>query len=338
MAYLSTHFRFHAPRRGSDALLNCMCTAVMVVMICLATTSCNSSSDEPAAGTYAARVNVDWSGYGNDSPTGMTLLFHHSTTGAMVTAADNNTDHTTTRLTEGRHWTTVFNLTPDEFENIGFRGLESVAGAEVYARECVPPEWLTLPYDDNSYVACQPPRLAADTILTAAVVPTSEPRIIGTLHPRNIIHSLHITVATGTPDALIAARGAISGLASGRKLASDTRNTPTVIHLIESDSWTRSADASVSATVRCFGLPNDHRGRPDENVLEFQALLADGKTVKRYTLPVGHLIKDAAGHDNGLDITIELTLDPALPSVGNAGNIDVWIKDWDGSIDVNLPL
>lgn len=338
MTSLSTHFRLHAHRGGGDSLLSSMCSAVMVVMICLATTSCHSSADDLAAETYAARVNVDWSGYGNDSPTGMTLLFHHSTTGVMVTAADNNTDHTTTHLTEGRHWATVFNLTPDEHDNIGFRGLESVSTAEVYARECAAPEWLTLPYDDNSYVACQPPRLAADTIMTAAVEPTSETHVIGTLHPRNITHSLHITVATGTPGALIAARGAISGLASSRGLASDTPDSSTLIHLIESDSWTRSADASVSATVRCFGLPNGHSGLPGENVLEFQALLADGKTVKRYTLPVGHLIKNAADHDNTFDMTIELTLDPALPSVDNAGDIDVWIKDWDGSIDVNLPL
>ena len=268
----------------------------------------------------------------------MTVMFQHSATGDMVSAIDNNIDRTNVRLTPGRHWAMVFNLTPDEFDNICFRGLDDVATAEVYARELTAPRWHSLPSDDNSYVAFQPQRLATDTILTTAVEPTAEPRSIGTLHPRSIIHTLHITVATGNPGALIAARGAISGLASGRRLASDSPNTTTVIHLIDSESWTRSDDASVNASVSCFGLPPSHRGLPDENVLEFQALLADGKTIKTYTIPVGHLIKEADGHGNSLDMTLELKLDPALPSTGNTGDIDVWIKDWDGSIDLNLPL
>ncbi|MCM1501882.1 MAG: DUF5119 domain-containing protein [Bacteroidales bacterium] len=266
----------------------------------------------------------------------MTVLLHHSSTGAMVRTMDNNTGHTTAVLPAGRHWATVFNLTPDEFDDIGFRGLETAGTAEAYAREYTGHRWHTIPCNDNSYVACQPQRLATDTILTAAVEPASEIQIIGTLHPCNIIHSLHISVATGRPGALIAARGAISGLASGRRLASDRPNTATVTHLIDSDSWSRSADASVQALVHCFGLPPNRQGLPEENIFEFQALLSDGKTVKTYTMPVGHLIKAAAGHD--LDMHLELKLDPALPPTDSGGSIDVWLKDWDGSIDLNLPL
>lgn len=336
MAIHAPQLRLRAPWRGSTSATKRLCAAVMVVALCAATVSCHAPADEPATATYAARIDVDWSGYGEDAPAGMTVVFHHSATGAMVRAIDNNTDHTTAALPTGRYWATVFNLTPDEFDDIGFRGFETAETAEAYAREYTGRRWDTIPCNDNSYVACQPQRLATDTILTAAVEPTSETRVIGTLHPCNIIHTLHISVTTGTPGALIAARGAISGLASGRRLASDRPNTDTVIHLIDSDSWSRSADASVQTTVRCFGLPPTRQGLPEENIFEFQALLSDGKTVKTYTMPVGHLIKAAAGND--LDIHLELKLDPVLPSAGDGGNIDVWLQDWDGSIDLNLPL
>ena len=306
-------------------------------------TSCQSSTDddEPSAPICNARINVDWSQFDQNTPSGMTIMFHHSETGQMTHAIDNNTASTTAGLESGRYWATVFNLTPGEFSNIGFRRLNAVETAEAFAREYDGHKWLTIPSDDNSYVACQPEWLAADTILTTAVEPLPEPQLIGTLHPRNIIHTLHITVTVGNSRAMIAARGAISGMADGQRLSSraPNSNAVTVTHLIGADSWVRNHDSSLKATVRCFGLPANHKGLPEENIFEFQALLSDSKTVKTYTVPVGHLIKVAAlGSDDDLNISLELSLSPALPSVGDSGSIDVWLNDWDESIDVNLPV
>lgn len=105
------------------------------------------------------------------------------------------------------------------------------------------------------------------------------------------------------------------------RLASDrpNDNDVTVTHIMESDSWTRSRTSTnpdigcVKANIRCFGLPVNHQGTLDENKLEFQAMLAEGKTVLKYDIPVGHLIKSEHPSDkrgDNLDLYLELELDP----------------------------
>ena len=249
----------------------------------------------------------------------------------------------------------MFNLTEEEFDNIRFCGLESAETAEAYASAQDAPKWYDAPADGDHYIAGQPEWLATDMILTAPVesIPDggqADEKAIGTLGPRNIVYTLHVTIHTENIGNLRAVRGAISGLASGRRLADKhpNDNDVTVTHLIGSDCWTRQRTASnpnigfVQADVRCFGLPGNHLGTPEENRLELQVLLADGKTVIRYNLPVGHLIgkshptPDRQG-DN-LDLYLEWRLDPPLPPGSGGGGMDVWLDDWDDHVDFDVPI
>lgn len=321
-------------------------------------TSCSDPAT-PTAGKESVQVEVDWSGYGKSTPSGMTILFHHQETGEKTQVIDNNVTRLTTRLSPGRHWATAFNLTENEFDNIRFSGLDSAETARAYAAEHPGSKWYDTPAGTDGYVASQPEWLAVDTILTNPVEPHSttlspEMTVAGTLHPRNIIHTLHLTIRIGNIGNLRAARGAISGLAAGRRLSADRPddNTVTVTHLIEPDNWTERIASSPSDTtgfirteIRCFGLPSNHSGTPGENRLELQTLLADGKTVKIYDIPVGHLINrpdtppGCRGDD--LDLFLEVSLQPALPPVsgsGDKGGIDVWFDDWDDHIDFNMPI
>lgn len=330
----------------------------LLVALCVVFTSCDDVVDR-TTGKSQVRVDVDWSGYGKSVPTGMTIMFHHNETGERTQTIDNNISYVTPYLSPGRHWATAFNLTEEEFGNIRFRGLEAAETAEAYVREYTGSKWYTNLAADGSYVAGQPEWLAVDTIMTPVVEPLSdgirsEAKVIGTLRPRNIIHTLHVVVHIENIGNLLAARGAIGGLAAGRRLAGDcpNDNAVTVTHLIESDCWTCSRTSSspdvglVKADIRCFGLPANHKGTPGENRLEFQALLADGRTVKRYDIPVGHLIERAAvapdcrGDD--LDLYLEVWLDSALPPCSGGGNgsggVDVWFDDWDDYIDFNIPM
>lgn len=327
----------------------------ILLVICVMFASCDSTIHfYPDDGVRRSqiRINVDWSDYGKTEPTGMTVMCHHSENGEKVLAIDNNISYVTPYLSAGRHWATVFNLTEDEYNNIGFRGLDSVKTAEVYAPEYRGTMWYTGRGDDNSYVAGQPEWLAVDTIMTDHVeYPAEEVKLIGTLHPKNIIFTLHVTLRTTYIGNLRSARGAITGLANGRMIHSDTTNdnSVTVTHLIESDSWSRTrtyepADIGyVTADVRCFGLPSNHKGLPDENILEFQAMLAEGQKVLKYNIPVGHLIRkgnipEGMRGDN-LDLYLDLWLDPPLPPGGNGNwGFDVWVEDWDEQEDVIIPV
>ena len=346
MVISGTRYRIQAWLRN-----NPLCA--MLVVSCAVLASCDSPADRDT-GKSRVRVDVDWSGYGKSVPTGMTTVFHHSGSGERTQVIGNDISCVMPSLSPGRHWVTVFNLTEEEFGNIGFRGLGSAQTAEAYVREQAGSKWYCGVAAGDSYVAGQPEWLAVDTIMTDEVEPRSggmqsEIKAVGTLHPRNMVYTLHVAVRTENIGNLLAARGAVSGLAAGRRLAGDSPddNAVTVTHLIESDSWRCSRPSSgsgaglVEADIRCFGLPAGHKGTPDENRLEFQALLADGKTVARYDIPVGHLIEvAAAGEDrrgDDLDLYLELRLNPALPSGGNGG-VDVWFDDWDDYVDFNMPI
>ncbi|MCM1070886.1 MAG: DUF5119 domain-containing protein [Alistipes timonensis] len=331
---------------------------LVLAAACLALASCDATihfypEPEPVVGPESdLRLNVDWSGYGKTVPTGMTVICHHTVTGEKKHTIDNNTAYVSPRLAEGRHWATVFNLTEDEFNYIGFRGLDAPETAEAYAPEQEGPGWYAGRSDDGGYVAWPPEWLATDTIMTDHVSHSgSGTKVIGTLRPKNIIYTLHITLQTENIGNLRGARGSISGMASGRKLAADkpNDNSVTVAHPIESDEWSRSRTSSkpdigiVRADIRCFGLPGNHGGSPDENILEFQAMLADGKTVLRYNIPVGHLIAESdpppGRRGDNLDLWLSLRLDPPLPPGGGADwGLDVWVEDWEDWEDVNIGL
>lgn len=329
---------------------------IFLATLALLFASCDSTIHfypEPDEETKSnLRLNVDWSDYGKSVPTGMTVICHHTETGERAHTIDNNINYVSPRLSEGRHWATVFNLTEDEYNYIGFRGLDAVETAEAFAPKEVGPKWYVGRTDDRSYLAWPPEWLATDTIMTEHVRYSDEgTKVIGTLHPKNIIYTLHITIHTENIGNLRSARGSISGMASGRKLAADmpNDNSLTVVHPIESGEWTRSRSSSqpdigmVKADIRCFGLPGNHGGTPTENFLEFQAMLADGKTELRYNIPVGHLIVEnnppAGRRGDNLDLWLDLWLDPPLPPGESSDwGLDTWVEDWEETEDVIIGL
>lgn len=299
-------------------------------------------------------LNVDWSDYHKTFPTGMTVICNHQETGEKVQVIDNHTDRVTPRLSPGRHWATVFNLTESEYNYIGFRGMESVETAEAYIIEEKNSKWYESRADDGGFVARYPEWLAVDTIMTDRVEITDHgTKVIGTLHPRNIIYTLHVEIHTENIGNVKSARGAISGFASGRRLASDkpNDNSVTATHLIESDDWTRTRTSVkpdkgiVKCDIRCFGLPSNHTGTPDENILEFHALLSDGKTILKYELPVGNLItakeRQTGGSGENLDLYLKIQLDPPVPpgsGDGDGSGFDAWVEDWEEEEDIDIEL
>lgn len=334
--------------------------ATFAVVMGMSVASCDSTihfyPGEVREHAARPRIDIDWSGYHKDLPTGVTVVCHCVTTGKKTTTTDNNINFVFPALDHNRHWTTAYNLTENEFNYIGFRGFEAYETEEVFAREITSPAWCKVRSSSSSYLAGQPEWFAVDTIKTVLVEDaihnaTASSVSIGTLHPKNIIYTLHIKLHTENIGNLISARASISGLANGRLIASDVPNdnSVTVTHIIQPGDWTRSRTdidhdvGMVKADIRCFGLPSNHIGSADENILEFHAMLADGKTVWKYVVPVGHLITEGNSppgkRGDNLDLYLDLRLDPPLPPGGDGDwGIDVWVDDWDQEPDVDIPF
>lgn len=340
------------PHKAYKHLRKLPLRTMLVVLWFVFLPSCDNAS-EPENDKAQVRIAVDWSDYGKETPTGMTVICYPARSGETVRSTSNNTSGVTARLSPGSYQVAVFNLTEEEFDNVRFCGLESAETAEAYAARQDAPQWYTTPVEGNNYIAEQPEWLATDRIQIDPVVdPLFEVgKVIGTLRPRNIVYTLHIALHTDNIGNLRAVRGAISGLADGRGLAAErpNGNTQTVTHLIGAEDWTRRRTSAtpdtgvIEADVRCFGLPGNHRGTAEENRLELHVLLADGETVMRYELPVGHLIREPEpvpdGRGDRLDLYLEGRLDPPLPpATGDDGcsGMDIWLDDWDDQVDFDI--
>lgn len=366
----------------------------MIAVLCGMLASCDATihfypepepEPEPEPVAAPVRIHVDWSGYGKNVPMGMTVMCQHVDSGRLSKSIDNNIDYVTPYLLPGRYWAAVFNLTEGEFQNIGFRGLDALETAEAYPRRQSCPAWYADSAGDSTYIACEPDWLAVDTIMTDPVNPFDQPetgvKVIGTLHPKNIIYTLHVTIHSDSITNLRSARSVISGFASGRRLASDrpNDNAETVTLLMGADVWTReklstnSSAGCVKANVRCFGLPGNHQGKAEENILEFQAMLTDGKSILKFVVPVGDVIEErnspADKRGDNLDLYINVWLDFSLPTEENPGGDDdkpggdsgdnpdgkpgekpedpdedpdrdfnVWVDDWDQQEDIIISI
>ena len=327
----------------------------MFIGFCVVVQSCGGSDniiDEPGEGKAQMQVSVDWSCYGKSSPSVFTLLCHNVATGELVRAFNDGSDlsYASLNLPSGSYCIAVLNIDAENSNAIGLRGLESAETAEVYALELVEsPKWHKNSVDGDSYQAVEPEWLAVDTIMTASLDHVGEVSgPIGTLHPENIVYSLQITVRSCNISDISAVRAAISGMASGRRIASDRPIEAKVTQLIESNRWSRLSTPSESekdfgqleAELRCFGLPSGHSGNPEENILEFQALHADGHTVTNYRIPVGHIIEEVAPGRRGdnLRLRLCLTLDTPLPPGGGGSGFDIWIENPDEYEDFEVPI
>lgn len=351
----------------------------MIAVLCGVLASCDTTihfypGPEPEPVATPVRINVDWSGYSKNVPTGMTVICQHVDSGKLSKSIDNNIDYVTPYLLPGRYWAAVFNLTERELRNIGFRGLAAVETAEAYPRRQSCPAWYADSAGDSTYIACEPDWLAVDTIMTDSVEPLDEletgVKVIGTLHPKNIIYTLHITIYSDSISNLRSARSVISGFASGRRLASDrpNDNAETVTLLMGANVWSRekwssnSSAGCVKANVRCFGLPGNHQGKAEENILEFQAMLTDGKSILKYVVPVGDVIEErnspADKRGDNLDLYINVWLDFSLPTDEKPGgdpeekpdekpedpddnpdkDSNVWVDDWDKQEDIIISI
>ncbi len=101
-------------------------------MTLLPLTSC-SGSDEPVSERQNVTIEADWSGCGNNAPSGMTVIFHHELTGERTRITDNNTACAPARLAPGRYRAVVFSLSEEEYSAVRFRGLDNADTPEAYA-------------------------------------------------------------------------------------------------------------------------------------------------------------------------------------------------------------
>ena len=322
--------------------------------------------------TAPVRVNVDWSLFPMDTPTGMTAFafpFMYDD-GRIFKFVSHNIHNITLDLEAGFFNTLVFNQDESEYGTIEFFNLEDYQKAEarivptkstnwyttklpdtkVYSE----PEWLAVGFVENIEVTEEMVKIAEEEFLanrkeqiTRASKTIND---LATVYPISVTKQIQFKILCEGLYNLRSVRASIDGLAEGCVLYTRETTSGLVTHTIE--EWEVNefpydiVSGHLESKLCTFGIPAGHKGNPYENILSLHLLLVDNKTVVDYDFPVGDILaqfKDLDGMDGQIqNVLVELTIPERLPDVepvgGVGGGFDVTVDDWGDEIVTEFPI
>ena len=308
--------------------------------------------------TAQMRVNVDWTEFVEEDPTGMTVMVYPADGAKPYTVLTHTLDHATFNLLEGTYHTLAFNQSVSEFGSMEFRQMDHYAEAEVVSatqesrwyegrvdggRVVVQPEWIAAHCEEGAVVT----RQMVEGMRTEGKYRAGDAMgyVLSSLVPQNIVYTIHVRVYIDGIYNLRSARAAMDGMAEGYRFATDRPSDVAATYLME--EWELTVDKTdptrgyIDTNLYCFGLPNGHQGTANENLFELSVLLVDNKTILNFPFMVGDKFErlDASIR---LNLNLELELATPLPDVkpegGSGSGFDATVEDWGDEIeyDVNM--
>lgn len=308
------------------------------------------------------RVNVDWSKFGQEEPTGMSLFFYPEDPDMeTVRVMSNTTSHVYVRLQPSRYRIMVHNQSPSEFGSVTFHDMESADGARLRTDERrskwyqpaenerlgAHAEWLAFDLQEAEITPEMLDTVVVDDHLTKS---GAEDDALITLTPLNIIYTLHVSISIDGIQNYRAGRAAITGMSDGYRPVSGTYHDEEVTHLLESwivadrkDNADGGQTGRIVSEITCFGLPHGHEGLPADNKLHLTLLLADNKTLIEHTFDVGDLFLYKTRENDPMHLHLDLTLPGILPDVEHvyddtASGFDAIVEDWGEEINQDVGL
>ena len=317
------------------------------------------------------RIDVDWSKFVEEVPTGMSVMVYPQGEGAgkAITQQTNTISHAIFSIPAGRYHSIVYNQSPSEYGSISFRGMEQFETAEVYANP-TDSRWYVSRGDDDGRVVTDPEWLATDHVENMVVIPemveqtgqdnltqltSSRGRVensflIGEHTPLNIVYTVTVKVHLEGVYNLRSARASLGGLAEGYWLGKGKPTANKVTQLLEDWKVTVNPDdptkGTIEAKITCFGLPDGHRGTAEENELVLSLLLVDNKTKLDFPFYVGDKFEAYVDEDIQLQLrlglSLELVITQPLPDVKPEGSSDggfsAKVDDWGDEENVDVQL
>ena len=301
------------------------------------------------------RVNVDWSQFPEEEPTGMTLMTYPASGGTPQTVLSNTLDHVYVNLEAGDYHTLMFNQSVSEFGAFLFRDMDTWEKAEVVAasvtsrwyenrsdRVVTEPEWLGI--DSDGEVEVTPEMAETSSVHMGSAPKLVDEYVIATHVPKNIIYTLVVRVNIKGVYNLRSVRAALEGMSEGVLFSTLRRSDEKVTQLLE--SWKLTVDKEdptrgyIETSIKCFGLPHSHAGKPEENLFALSLLLVDNKTIVDFPFEVGHEFEK--DKDGKLVLYLELDLPDPLPDVkpegGSSSGFDATVEDWGDEIEHEIEM
>ena len=308
--------------------------------------------------TAKVRVNVDWSEFVEEDPTGMTVMVYPADGGKPYTVLTHTLDGASFNLFEGVYHTLAFNQSVSEFGSLEFRQMEKYDKAEVVSatqdsrwyegradggRVVTQPEWIGSHREEGAMVT----RQMVQAMRQEGKYRSGEGAeyVLSNLVPQNMVYTVHARVYVEGIYNLRSARAALDGMAEGYRFAMARPSHVSATYLME--EWEMTVDKSdptrgyIDTYLYCFGLPDGHQGTADENLFTLSVLLVDNKTVLNFPFMVGDKFEQGDTSVR-LSLNLELELAEPLPDVkpegGSGSGFDATVEDWGEEIEHDIQM
>ena len=308
--------------------------------------------------TAKVRVNVDWSEFVEEDPTGMTVMVYPADGGKPYTVLTHTLDGASFNLFEGVYHTLAFNQSVSEFGSLEFRQMEKYDKAEVVSatqdsrwyegradggRVVTQPEWIGSHREEGAMVT----RQMVQAMRQEGKYRSGEGAeyVLSNLVPQNMVYTVHARVYVEGIYNLRSARAALDGMAEGYRFAMAQPSHVSATYLME--EWEMTVDKSdptrgyIDTYLYCFGLPDGHQGTADENLFTLSVLLVDNKTVLNFPFMVGDKFEQGDTSVR-LSLNLELELAEPLPDVkpegGSGSGFDATVEDWGEEIEHDIQM
>lgn len=308
--------------------------------------------------TAKVRVNVDWSEFVEEDPTGMTVMVYPADGGKPYTVLTHTLDGASFNLFEGVYHTLAFNQSVSEFGSLEFRQMEKYDKAEVVSatqdsrwyegradggRVVTQPEWIGSHREEGAMVT----RQMVQAMRQEGKYRSGEGAeyVLSNLVPQNMVYTVHARVYIEGIYNLRSARAALDGMAEGYRFAMARPSHVSATYLME--EWEMTVDKSdptrgyIDTYLYCFGLPDGHQGTADENLFTLSVLLVDNKTVLNFPFMVGDKFEQGDTSVR-LSLNLELELAEPLPDVkpegGSGSGFDATVEDWGEEIEHDIQM
>jgi hypothetical protein len=294
---------------------------------------------------------VDWSRFG-DVPHGMTLLCYPVDGGSPVQFITADVTDYRLALSEGEYDLLLFNLTPEEYSTINFRGLETFESAEAVAREKSSAAEMVATRNVDR-LTHQPEPLGVARLRGVQVTHRTDTL---RMTPEDVLYTGHVVVYVHGIHNVSSVSSTLGQLCAGYMLGTGRSSAETVTH--ELTDWRRAYVEEGNSHYGVFMTDFPSFGLPESWYTETRAAtdfyidfgLVDNKTVNSFYMDVSEritisdsmreftiLLTDEVPEDPLIvidDVEVETPTEPS----GATGGFGVDVDDWGDSevIDVSL--
>ena len=212
--------------------------------------------------TSRVRIDVDWSEFDREQPTGMMVSVYPAEGGTPYTSLEHTLSHATFDLLEGNYHTMTFNQIPSEFGSMDFKNMERFSEAEIIAipiasrwyktrteleQVVTDPEWLAIDADTDNRVTEDMVKKTRHELEAGMVQSELTEHLLTTHVPQNVIYTVHVKVNMRGIHNLRSARAAMDGVSEGVKPSNRQPLSSKVTHLME--NWKLTQDKNDRSKV-----------------------------------------------------------------------------------------